>query len=442
MNSLGRPISYTSLFKFALPTIISNVFMSIYTTIDGIFVSNLIGIKALSAVNIVMPYLIIVIAFGIMIGTGGSALVSKKLGEGKKEEARQNFTLLLLVCAIISSLIAIVGVIFREPILYMLGADESIFAFCEAYAIPLFITAPLAMLGIVFQMFFIAEGKPHLGMIFSVIGGVINIILDYLLIAKLGIGIQGAAIASGFGYGFPAIVGMFYFAIRRSGNLQLVKPKFDLAAIIRASSNGMSEMINSLSVSVVSIVMNNIVIRLAGADGIAAITVIIYAHTLLSSIYMGYATGIAPLISFNYGKKDSDSLKKIHKISLRTILILTIFTIGLSILLAKPIIKIFVSMESPVYMMAYEGFLLFAIAFIFMGYNIYSSAAFTALNNGKVSAILSLFRTLIFTLMALLIFPAILGITGVWIATPIAEALAIFMSMYYFRKMKSIYKYA
>nr|WP_308628365.1 MATE family efflux transporter [uncultured Eisenbergiella sp.] len=441
-QSISAKITLASLLAFTLPTIIANVFMSIYTTVDGIFVANLVGTQALSAVNIVMPFLMVTIAIGTMLGTGGSALVAKKLGEGKTEEARRNFSLLVIVCFVTSALLSALGLLFKEPVLTLLGADESIYYYCEAYASPLFVIIPFAMLGIVFQMFFIADGKPHYGMAFSIAGGLMNILLDYLLIAKAGMGIRGAAIATGIGYAFPAVIGLFYFTFKRTGNLYFVKPRLDKTVILKAGANGSSEMVTMLSTSIVTIAMNNIMIRLAGADGVSAITILLYAQTLLSSVYMGYATGIAPITSFNFGKGDTDNLKKIHRISLRTIAAASVITFLASFFLAKPIIQVFARAGTSVYNMAMNGFLIFAVGFLFMGFNVYSSSMFTALNNGKVSAILSFFRTLVFLLAALLIFPAVWNVTGVWIAMPAAEALSILMTIYYFRKMGPVYNYA
>lgn len=441
-HSLGRKITYGSLFKFALPTIIANVFMSIYTTVDGIFVANLVGTRALSAVNIVMPIIMIAIAVGTMIGTGGSALIAKKLGEGKKEEARENFSLLLMVCVATSSALSILGLVFRAPLLRAMGAESSIYAFCVDYATPLLVILPFALLGILFQMFFIAEGRPNLGMTFSIIGGVLNIVLDYLLIAKFNMGIAGAAVATGIGYAFPAFIGLFYFAFHRSGNLYFVKPKMDWAALLKASTNGSSEMVTMLSASIVTIAMNNIMMSLAGPDGVSAITIILYAQALLSSVYMGYATGISPITSYNYGKQDTENLKKIYKVSLYTIGAISVMTFLASFVLARPVIRIFAQVGTPVYHMAMEGFLIFAVGFLFMGFNIYSSSMFTALNNGKVSAILSFCRTLVFLMTSLMIFPAFWQITGVWIAMPMAEVLSILMTVYYFKKMSAVYQYA
>lgn len=441
-KSLELKINRKSLIKFALPTIIAHVFMSIYSTIDGIFVSNVVGTEALSAVNIVIPFLLVSLSIGTMLGTGGSALVSKKLGEGKILEAKQNFTLITISALVLSSVISIIGAIFMRPILYGLGANDQIYNLCREYMIPILIIIPFSLLGILFQMFFISEGKPTISMTSSLIGGVINIILDYLLIVRFNMGLMGAAIATGIGYSFPSLVGIIFFLLNKKGVLHFTKPKFEPKVILKSCSNGMSEMVSMLSSSVVIIAMNNIMIRIAGIDGVSAITIISYVQMLLSSIYLGYSIGISPLISFNYGKQDTNNLKNLYRSSLYIISIVSVITLILSIILAKPIIGIFASQNLSVFNMASSGFRIFSVSLLFMGFNIFASAMFTALNDGKTSAIISIFRTLIFLMVFLMILPPLIGVTGIWVTIPLAEILSILMSTYFFNKYKHRYSYA
>lgn len=441
-KSLDRSISSPMLIKFSLPTIISMVFMSIYSSVDGVFVARLVGTDALSAVNIVMPLIMIIIAIGFMLGTGGNALVARVMGEGKEQRARQNFTLLVITAFVISALVSLLGSIFTEPLLRLLGANDDIYALCFAYASPLFIFLPFALLGILFQQFFITEGRPNLAMFVSVLGGIANIGLDYLLISVMDMNVRGAAIATGIGYSIPALVGVFYFAFSRKRGLYFVRPKFDMKVIIKASTNGMSEMISILASSVTMLVMNNMLIRLSGPDGVAAISIILTAQGILTSVYMGYASGIAPIISYNYGKQDTVRLKKIYSISLIIILAISIASVVAGFILTKPLVAIFTDQGTAVYAMAVQGFRISCLGFLFMGFNGFSSAMFTALNNGKVSGILSFFRTLVFMLLTTLTLPLLFGITGIWVAIPVAELLAIFMTIYYFKKMKPVYKYA
>ncbi|ULQ60990.1 MATE family efflux transporter [Brucepastera parasyntrophica] len=439
---LDKNISFGMLIRFSLPTIASMIFMSIYSSVDGVFVSRLVGTSALSAVNLIMPLIMFSMAIGTMFGSGGNALVAKLIGEGREQRARQIFSLLIAVAFGVSLLLSVFGLIFINPLLRFLGADESLFVYCADYARPVLILMPFSVFGMIFQMSFITVGKPHLGLIVSVLGGVTNIILDYVFIALFGMGVRGAAIATGIGYSIPALIGLLYFAVNRKDSLYLVKPVPDLRAVWKSCSNGASEMVTSLSASVVALLLNNILMRMAGSDGVASITIIMYAQGILSAAYMGYSIGISPLISYNYGKQDSFRLKKIYSLSLNTILAASVITFALSLLLADILVGIFVPRGTAVYDMAVRGYRIFAVAFLFMGFNGFSSALFTALNNGKVSAILSFFRTLIFIVAAVLTLPLILGVTGVWLAIPLAEVLGVVMTIYYFRKMKPVYQYA
>ena len=441
-QALDKNISFKMIIKFSLPTIISMIFMSIYSSVDGVFVSRLVGTNALSSVNIVMPIVLMIMAIGTMFGSGGNALIAKKLGEGKNREAKENFSLLIVVAFIISSLIAVICYIFLNPLLHFLGADDSIIEYCRDYAIPILVLTPVSIFGMIFHMSFITAGKAHFGLIFSVIGGIVNIILDYLFIAVLGMGIRGAALATGIGYSVPSVVGFIYFLFKRNGSIYIIKPKFDIQVILKSCSNGASEMVTSLSNAVVTILLNNILMRLAGSDGVASITIILYTQGLLASAYMGYSFGISPIISYNYGKQDSERLKKIYKISLRTILVASIVTFSASLLFAGPLVNIFTHSGTNVYDMAVRGFRIFSICFLLMGFNGFASAMFTALNNGIVSAILSFFRTLVFIVISALLLPVVIGIDGVWLSIPVAEVLGVLMTIYYFKKMKSVYNYA
>lgn len=337
---------------------------------------------------------------------------------------------------------SIIGLSFLEPILRLLGAEGDLFNLSRQYAIPLLILFPLSMFGMVFQISFITVGKAHLGFVVSVLGGITNIVLDYLLIAVFDMGVAGAAIATSIGYSIPSLVGLIYFLLNRNGSLFIAKPRFDIWVILKSCSNGASEMVASLSAGVTSLLFNVILLRMIGSDGIASMAVIMYAQALLSSAFLGYSIGISPIISYNYGKQDVDRLKKIYNISLKSILSVSIFTFVISLILANSLVSIFLGEGTPAYYMATKGFRIFSLSYLFMGINIFSSAMFTALNNGKVSAILSFFRTMIFIVISLMTLPFILGIKGIWLALPIAEFMGICMATYYLRKMKPIYQYA
>lgn len=441
-NSLSEKVTQGMLIRFALPTIISTVFMGLYSTVDGVFVSRLVGTDALSAVNIVYPLIMVSLAVGGMFGTGVNAIATKKLGEGKEQEARENISLITLLAVLFSLVFMTVCWIFLEPLIYFLGSDESLYTLCRDYAIPSLVFLPLCILGMLFQMLFISIGKQTTGLVISMAGGIANIFLDYLLIAVFDMGIAGAAIATGIGYGLPSGIGFLYFLCMRKESLYLVKPKWDGSVVWKSCSNGMSEMVNSISGALVTYLFNIILMRLAGAEGVAAVTIILYSYSFMSTVYMGYAMGVAPLISFRYGKNDQEGLHKIFRYSMRLIGIVAIGVMILSQIGATWIVGVFAEdRQSMVYEMAVHGFRIFAFCFLFQGYNMFASSMFTALSDGKVSAILALFRNIIFITLMQIILAVVFGLDGVWWAVPAAEFLGGFMTVYYFKTRGRVYHY-
>lgn len=441
-NSLNIKVSTASLLKYALPTILSNLFMNIYSIVDQLFVSNLLGTDALSAVSIAWPLLSITLAVGVMISTGGCALVSNQMGAGDNEKARENFSFFTLFSVVVSAVFCVAGIIFREPILYAMGADDALYPLCEAYAIPIFMLIPFGMVSMVLQMFFVAAGKPSLGFWLSIAGGVTNMVLDYVLIAVIPLGIAGAAYASAAGYILQSVIAVAFFFTNRKGTLYFVRPRFNGKALAKACSNGMSEMVGMLAVTVTMIAMNVILMRLVGSDGVAAAAVILSAQTILSASYGGYIYGISPVVSYHYGAANYDELRKLYRVALKTIAVMSVITFILAFPAAKPIARLFADGSAAVTEMSVRGIFIFAAAFLMMGFNLFASGFFTALNDGKTSAILSLFRTLIFLMLPLLILPELLGVDGVWLSMPAAEVLSILLSVYYFRHFKSKYHYA
>ena len=432
-NALNRAVSTASLLQYALPTILSSIFMNIYSIVDQLFVSNLLGKDALSAVSIAGPFLAVALAVGTMIVTGGCALVSSQMGEGRDEKARENFSFFLLFSVIVSTAFCIAGIVFRTPILYAMGADNALYPLCEAYAVPIFLLIPFAMVSIVLQIFFVAAGKPGLGFGLSIAGGVTNIVLDYVLIAVVPLGVAGAAYASAAGYVLQSVIGMIFFFANRKGSLYFVRPRFDGSALLKACSNGMSEMVGMLAVTVTMIAMNIILMRLTGADGVAAAAIVLSAQTVLSAGYAGYVQSVAPIVSYHHGAGNYIELQKLFRVALQTVAGMSVVTFVMAFPLARPIARLFAESSASVTTMAVRGTLLFAPAFLLMGFNLFASGFFTALNDGKTSAILSLFRTLIFLLLPLLVLPRLFGVDGVWIAMPVAEILSILLAIYYFR---------
>lgn len=442
-NALDKKITAKSLFLFSLPSIIGMVFMNLYTMVDGMFVSRLVGTDALSAINIVFPIIMTVIAISTMLSTGGNAIISKKMGERKESEARKDFSTIVFISIALSVIISILSFIFINPLLKFLGANDSIYNYCFNYAVISLIFLPSTMFSVVFQTFFITIGKANLGLTFTIIGGVSNVILDYVFIKVLNFGISGAAIATGIGYSVPGLLGLAYFIFNRKNSLYIVKTKiFNLKLLSETCINGSSEMVSSLSASIVTLLFNNILMKSIGVDGVAAVTVILYIQGLLVAVFMGYSMGCSPLISFNYGKKDNNRLHKIYKLSLIGIIVTSILVFMFGLLKSDLLVSIFTSNGTNVYKLSNIGLKLFSISFLFMGLNLFTSALFTALSNGKISAIISFLRTLVFIVISVLVLPLLIGINGVWLSVPVAELLSLIVSIFYLKKYKSKYKYA
>lgn len=441
MSKLSIEINHGTLLRFATPTVLMFLLLNVYFIIDGIFVSRAVGTAALAAVNIIMPILGTTFALAAMLSTGGNALIAHQLGEDKLLDARQNFSLLIAVSFMSSVLIALVCLIFLERLIFILGADEQLFELCRDYSIPILISTPFVLSGMVIDNFFMVEGRPELSLLSSTIGGITNIALDYIFLFELGMGIEGAAIATGIGYTLSAIVGLIYFGMWKCGTLHFVQPKWRPRVLIKSMSNGISELVTALAMSLTTVVLNSTMMMLAGGNGVAAISILMYIEELLLAAYMGYSEGIAPLISFNQGARNFERLKKIFRCSLRIIAASSIATFGLSIIVSKPLIGIFVAKGNSVYVLAEQGFKVFAIGFLFAGFNAFASALFTALNDGKTSALLSFCHTMIFLMGMLIVLPRWLGLDGIWLASPVAEFLSILLGLCIIRRMASVYNY-
>ena len=441
-KSIDFKITTGALLKFALPVIFAVIFESVYGLVDSLFVANLVGVEALSAVNIVMPSLSITLAIAIMIATGGCAIVSAQMGEGDMEGAREHFTFFVLFAFGVSLVLSLGGLLFRNPLLHMMGADDTLYFLCESYAVPIFIIVPFAMIGMMLQLFYAASGVPALGFILSVIGGLSNIVLDYVLIKVVNMGVAGAAWATGIGYSIQSIVGIIYFFSNRKGTLYFTCTRWDGRALLKACGNGMSEMVGSLAVSITMIAMNVILMKHAGSDGVAAGAIVLASQTILSSLYMGYLQGISPVISFHFGAGNTDNLKKLFKSALVTIGGMSLITFILAFPLARPLGKLYADGVENVLNMAIGGIKIYAFAFLIMGFNLFGSSFFTALNDGKTSAILAVCRTLVFLIIPLLILPLFFEVNGVWLSLPVAEVLSLLATTKFFTINKHKYNYA
>lgn len=439
-NPLAQKINLSSLIKFAFPTIIMMIFMGLYTIIDTIFVSRFVNTDALSAINIVCPVINIIVGISTMLATGSSAIIAKKMGENKYYEANQNFSMIIIAGVIIAITITISGIIFIDQIIWGLGASKQLFKYCKDYLFIIILFTPASFLQILFQSLIITAGKPKLGLVLSISAGIINIVFDYLLIVPLNMGIMGSAIATSLGYLSVSLVGIYFFSSNNS-TLKFVVPKFNRSVLINSCTNGASEMVSQFASAIATFLFNLIMMDLAGENGVAAITIIIYSQFLLTAFYIGYSMGIAPIISFNYGANNHTNLKKLFRLSKIFILSSSLIIFTLAFIFGKNIITIFTNNNLTVFSLAKNGFMIFAFSFLFSGFNIFSSAFFTALSNGRISALISFSRTFVFILLALLTLPKLFHITGVWLAIPIAEAVTILIASYLLIKYKQKYYY-
>ncbi len=439
-NSITKDFKFFSLIRFALPTMIMMIFMSLYTIIDGIFISRLLGTDALSASNIVYPVISIIFAVGIMLSTGGSALIAKKLGEGKEKEARENFSFLVFISFFFGIVILLLGNIFIQPIVRALGATDVLLPYCVDYlSISLFL-APAAMLQIMFQTFFVTAGKPLIGLILTISGGIANMVLDYLFMGPFNMGISGAALATGIGQLIPAVIGLFYFFFTRH-SLYITKPVFRFEVIRESCFNGSSEMVTNLSCAIVTYLFNVTMLNFLGEPGVAAITIVLYGQFLFNALYMGFSMGVAPVISYNHGSQNLSLLKRIFKICIGFISISSVIITGIALVSSPVIVEIFTPAGTDTYNIAKTGFFLFSINYIFAGINIFSSSMFTAFSDGKVSALISFVRTFVLIVLNIILLPYLIGVNGVWLAVPAAEFMTLFLSVYFFYKKRNVYHY-
>lgn len=427
--------------KFTIPTMIMMVFLSLYTIIDGVFVSRFVGQDALSAINITVPLMTLTWGVSVMFATGGSAIVAKKFGENKALEGKQNFSLIVVTSVIIALIMTVLELLFLTPIMKALGATETLLPYCYQYGFIITLFTPFSILKSLFDYFMVTANNPKLGLINTVIGGITNVILDYLFIVVFKMGIAGAALATGIGLLIPSIIGLIYF-LNQKNYLHFVKPKLDWSIIIKSATNGSSEMVTNLSTGVTTLLFNLMMIKYLGVDGVAAMTIILYAQFLLISVYLGFASGAAPLISYSYGEQNSEELKKLIRYSYRFILVASILTFGVSLILAPYIIQIFTDPTSTVYDITLNGFNIFSISFLLVGINIFASSMFTAFSNGKISVLISSLRTLILVIIGIIVLPMFFGVNGIWLTIPFAEIMTIFFSIFLTKKYRHHYQYA
>lgn len=439
-QSISQEFKFVSLLRFAFPSMVMMVFMSLYTIVDGVFISRLLGSNALSAANIIYPVFSILIAVGIMLATGGSAIVAIKMGEGKGQEARQNFSFITLVAFGFGVVTMILGNAFVTPIVKALGATPLIIENCKIYLGILLAFGPACVLQLIYQSFFVTAGKPGIGLAVTILGGITNAVLDYLLMGPFQMGIAGAAVATGMGQLIPALVGTWYFFFVKD-ELYFEKPKADRKVLLSSCTNGSSEMVTNLSNAVITYLFNMIMLKLLGEDGVAAITIVLYGQFLFNALYMGFSMGVAPIFSFNYGSGNVRLLRRVYKISILFIIVSVMVITGLALTSSSMIVGIFTPRDSSTFEIAARGFFLFSFNYLFAGINIFASSMFTAFSDGKVSAAISFLRTFGFLAASILLLPPVMGVEGVWLSVPLAEFLTLFVSVGFFAGKRKKYQY-
>ena len=421
---LSDRFTYGKLFRFTLPSVVMMVFTSIYGVVDGFFVSNFVGKTPFAAVNFIFPFLMILGTVGFMFGAGGSALIARTMGEGDDHKAQRLFSLFVYVTAGCGVALGLIGFIFIRPIAAWLGAEGEMLENCVLYGRIILPVLPALMLQYEFQSFFITAEKPQLGLMVTVIAGVANMVLDALFTAVLPFGLAGAASATAISQALGGIIPLFYFGRRNSSRLRLCKTSFDGWALLKACTNGSSELMSNISMSIVSMLYNAQLIRYAGEDGIAAYGVLMYVSMIFMAIFIGYSTGVAPVVGYHFGADNRDELRSLYRKSTVIILASSAAMLGLAEVLARPLSAIFVGYDPVLFDMTVGAFGIYSFSFLFSGIAIFGSAFFTALNDGLTSALISFLRTLVFQVAAVLIFPLIWGLEGIWLSIVAAEVMA------------------
>ena len=438
---LSDHFTYRRLLRFVFPSIIMMIFTSIYGVVDGLFVSNYVGKTPFAAINLVMPFIMIFGGFGFMIGTGGSALVAKKLGEGDNDRANQYFSMLIMLTVLLGIIISAVGIAFIRKISFLLGATEDMIGDCVTYGTILISFTTAFMLQNVFQSLLITAEKPKLGLYVTVAAGVTNMVLDALFVAAFKWGLVGAAAATVLSQCVGGLLPLIYFIRPNSSLLKLVKTKLEWRPMLKACTNGSSELMSNISMSLVSIVYNFQLMRIAGENGVAAYGVIMYVNFIFIAIFIGYSVGSAPIVGYHFGAENHAELKNMLKKSLVLMGSAGLLLTALAEALASPLASLFVGYDAELFEMTCRAFRIFSISLVLAGVNILASSFFTALNNGAVSAAISFLRTLVFQMLAVLILPILLASDGIWLAIVVAEVLATAVSGIFLVIKRKQYRY-
>ena len=438
---LSDHFTYRKLLQFVFPSIVMMIFTSIYGVVDGLFVSNYAGKTAFAAINLVMPFIMVLGGIGFMIGTGGTALVSKILGEGDQEKARRYFSMMILFTVLVGLILTVLGVVFMEPVALFLGATPEMLTDCVLYGRIVNAFTAAFMLQNVFQSFLIAAEKPKLGLAATVAAGVTNMVLDALFVAVFHWGIAGAAIATGLSQCVGGLFPLLYFLRPNTSKLRLVRTKLELQPILNACGNGSSELMSNISSSIVSMVYNFQLLKYLGEDGVSAYGVLMYVQFIFVAIFIGYSIGCAPVVSYHYGARNHPELKSLLCKSVLLMAIGGVMLSALARLLAAPLSRLFVGYDTDLCALTTHAFTLFSWSFLLVGFNIFASGFFTALNNGAISAAISFLRTLVFQSGAVLLLPLLLDVDGIWWAITAAECFAFLISVIFLVAKRNKYHY-
>ena len=438
---LSDHFTYQKLLRFVLPSIVMMVFTSIYGVVDGLFVSNFAGKTPFAAINLVMPFIMVLGGIGFMIGTGGTALVSKVLGEGEPEKAKRYFTMMILFTLLVGAVLTVFGVTMMEKVARFLGATDEMLHDCVLYGRIVISFTTAFMLQNVFQSFLIAAEKPKLGLIATVAAGVTNMALDALFIAGFHWGVAGAAIATGLSQCVGGLFPLIYFLRPNSSKLRLVRTKLELRPILNACGNGSSELMSNISLSIVSMIYNFQLLKYIGEDGISAYSVLMYVQFVFIAIDIGYSIGCAPIVGFHFGAQNHTELKNMLGKSVKLMCGAGVVMAVLAQVLAAPLARLFVGYDEGLYTLTCHAFRLFSFAFLFAGFNIFASSFFTALNNGLISAVISFLRTLVLQTSSVILLPLIFGVDGIWYAITAAEIFATTISVIFLFAKRKKYHY-
>lgn len=438
---LSDHFTYKRLLRFVLPSIAMMIFTSIYGVVDGFFVSNYAGKIEFAAVNLIMPFPMMLGAFGFMVGTGGSALVSIALGEGKKKEANEYFSMLIYVTIAVGIVLTVLGIVFTREIAVLLGASDEMLEYCVTYGRLLLVALTPFMLQNVFQSFLVTAEKPQIGLIVTVVAGLINVVLDFLFIGVLRGGVVGAALATGISQFVGGAVPLIYFMRKNSSHLKLVKAKVNYRVLGKTCFNGSSELMTNLSMSLVNMLYNIQLMKYAGENGVAAYGVIMYVNFIFVAVFLGYAIGTAPIIGYHYGAGNKEEMQNVFRKSISFNIVAGVLMTIVAILLSGALAGLFVGYDAQLCAMTKRGFAIYSISFLVMGMNIYGSSFFTALGNGLVSAFISFLRTLLFQLVAVLVLPVFFELDGIWMAIVVAEVASLLVTLGFFAGNKKKYGY-